>query len=128
MTVDMQQLSRRERQIMSVIYRRERATVAEVLQEMPDPPSYSTVRALLVILEKKGAVRHILEGQRYIYLPTAPSRQTAQSALQQVVQTFFAGSVESTVLALLDSADIDLSAEKLSQLEKLISEAKLEGR
>lgn len=128
MTVDMQQLSRRERQIMSVIYRRERATVAEVLAEMPDPPSYSTVRALLAILEKKGAVRHILEGQRYIYLPTSPSRQTAQSALQHVVQTFFAGSVESTVLALLDSADTNLSAEKLSQFEKLISEAKLEGR
>ena len=87
-------LSRRERQIMDVIYTRGSATVQEVVQEIPDPPSYSAVRAMLRVLEEKEHVRHREDGPRYVYLPTVPRDEARQSALRQLVRTFFDGSAE----------------------------------
>ncbi|HEY9230230.1 MAG TPA: BlaI/MecI/CopY family transcriptional regulator, partial [Gemmatimonadaceae bacterium] len=96
------QLSRRERQIMDVIYRRGRATAAEVLQDIPDPPSYSAVRALLRLLEEKGHVHHEQDGPRYVYAPTVNRDRARRSALKHVVRTFFDGSATDAVAALLD--------------------------
>ena len=121
-------LSRRERQIMDVIYQRGQATASEVLEGLPDPPSYSAVRALLRVLETKGHARHKQEGNRYIYLPSQPRNRAAQSALTQVVQTFFGGSVEQTVAMLLSDADTRLSEAELSRLAELIEQAKEGGR
>ena len=117
-------LSRRERQIMDILYRREQATAAEVMEALPDPPSYSAVRALLRILEDKGHVRHMQEGTRYVYLPTQPRQSAARGALAQVVQTFFGGSVEKVVATLLSDTDTRLSDEELSRLAALIEQAK----
>src|SRR3954466_11091420 len=89
-------LSRRERQIMEVIYRRGQATAAEVMEEMPDPPSYSAVRAMLRVLEEKGHLRHDQQGPRYVFLPTVPRDKARRSALKQLVRTFFDGSAEQT--------------------------------
>src|SRR3954468_13494467 len=96
------QLSRRERQIMDVIYRRGRATAAEVLEDIPDPPSYSAVRAMLRLLEEKGHVRHEQDGPRYIFLPTVNRDRARKTALKHVVRTFFDGSATDAVAALLD--------------------------
>jgi BlaI family transcriptional regulator, penicillinase repressor len=121
-------LSRRERQIMDALHQRGRATAAEVQFSLPDPPSYSAVRALLRILEEKGHVKHEREGARYIYVPRA-SRETARrSALKRVVSTFFEGSVAKTMAALLETADTRLSDEELQQLKQQIDKARKEGR
>src|SRR4030088_1771446 len=95
-------LSRRERQIMDVIYRRGRATAAEIHESIPDPPGYSAVRAMLRVLEEKGHVRHEEEALRYVFLPTASLARATRSALAHVVTTFFEGSAERAVAALLD--------------------------
>ena len=121
-------LSRRERQIMDIIYRRERATAAEVLEDMSDPPSYSAVRALLRVLEEKGHVRHEQDGPRYVFLPTLPREEARQSALQQMLSTFFDGSAEQAVAALLDLSSSDLSEEELAKLAQMIDQARREGR
>ncbi|MEN8375070.1 MAG: BlaI/MecI/CopY family transcriptional regulator [Gemmatimonadota bacterium] len=121
-------LSRRERQIMDVLYRRGRASVAEVRSGIADPPSYSAVRALLRVLEDKGHARHEEEGPRYVYLPTVPRTEARDSALKHMVRTFFDGSTAQAVAALLGEARTDLSAEELSALSQLIEEAKDEGR
>lgn len=119
-------LSRRERQIMDVVYQRGEATAAEVLDALPDPPSYSAVRALLRVLEGKGHVRHRRQGPRYVFLPTV-SRETARrSALARVVQTFFDGSNQAAVAALIDQST--LSQADLDRLEHLIDRARQEGR
>ena len=118
-------LSRRERQIMDIIYQHSQASVADVLENLPDAPSYSTVRALLRILEEKGHLTHQKDGPRYIYRPTQPRHQAGQSALQQVVQTFFDKSVERTVAALV--ADAEVSDEELDRLSQLIEQAKKGG-
>ncbi len=119
-------LSRRERQIMDVVYQRGEATAAEVLDALPDPPSYSAVRALLRVLEGKGHVRHRRQGPRYVFLPTV-SRETARrSALARVVQTFFDGSNQAAVAALIDQSS--LSQADLDRLEHLIDRARQEGR
>ena len=121
-------LSRRERQIMDVLHQRRRATAADVLAGLPDPPSYSAVRALLRILEEKGHVKHRRDGARYVFLPRA-SRETARrSALKRVVSTFFQGSVTQTVAALLDTADTRLSDSELRDLQQAIAQARKEGR
>jgi predicted transcriptional regulator len=117
-------LSRRERQIMDIIYQQERAAAAEVLAALPDPPSYSSVRALLGVLEAKGHLRHIKDGARYVYLPTRPRQNAARSALHQVMQTFFAGSVEQTVATLLSVSDTPLSDDEWERLSALIDQAK----
>lgn len=122
------QLSRRERQIMDVIYRLGRASAADVHDALPDRPSYSTVRALLRVLEGKGHLRHIEDGPRYIYSPTVPRERARESALRQVVSTFFGGSTEAAVAALLDISNERLSDSELNRLAGLIAQAKKEGR
>jgi predicted transcriptional regulator len=120
------QLSRRERQIMDVIYRRGRATAAEVLQDIADPPSYSAVRALLRLLEEKGHVHHEQDGPRYVYLPTVNRERARRSALTHVVRTFFDGSATDAVAALLDNEAVDHA--ELDRLSALIEQARKEGR
>lgn len=115
------QLGKRERQIMEAVYRRGRATAAEVLADLPDPPSYSSVRAMLRYLEDKGRLRHEQDGPRYVYLPTAPGEDVRNSALQHVVRTFFSGSVSTAVAALLE--DRKLSPEEYRRLSSLIEDA-----
>jgi predicted transcriptional regulator len=121
-------LSRRERQIMDIIYRHGQATAAEVLERMPDPPSYSAVRAMLRILEEKGHLRHEQQGPRYVFLPTLPRDQARRSALRQLLQTFFDGSAEQAVAALLDMSGPQLSEEELQRLARRIDQARKEGR
>lgn len=117
-------LSRRERQIMDVIYERRQATAAEVADAIPDPPSYSAVRALLRILEAKGYVRHEQQGLRYVFIPTVRHDSARRSALKGVVRTFFNGSVEQTVAALLGQQK--LSPDELQRLSALIDKARKE--
>jgi predicted transcriptional regulator len=121
-------LTRREREIMDILHRRGRATAHEVLAELPDPPSYSAVRALLRLLEERGHVRHTQEEQRYVYRPTVGRTDARRSALAHVVKTFFAGSVEQTVAALVESSRTRLSQDELDRLSDLIDRAKKEGR
>ena len=121
-------VSRRERQIMDALYARGRASAAEVMESMPDPPSYSAVRAMLRLLEEKGLVRHEQEGQRYIYVPTVPAERASRSALTRLVQTFFGGSAEQAVAALLDMERSNLDDEQLDRLAKLIERAREEER
>src|SRR5215475_5616050 len=121
-------LSRRERQIMDAIYRRGQATAAEVLADLPDPPSYSAVRAMLRVLEEKGHLRHEQQGPRYVFLPTVPRDKARRSALRQLVQTFFDGSTEQAVAALLDLSSAKLSDDQLDRLSQLIDQARKEGR
>ncbi len=118
-------LSRRERQIMDVVYQHGHASVADVLADLPDPPSYSTVRALLRILEEKGHLTHEKDGPRYIYRPTQPRHQAGRSALKQIVQTFFDKSIEKTVAALVSDAEV--SDDELDRLSRLIEQAKKGG-
>jgi len=122
------ELSRRERQIMSVVHRLGRATAAEVLAEMPDPPSYSAVRAMLRILEDKGQLKHEQDGPRYVYSTTMPVERAGRSALRDVVTTFFAGSAEEAVATLIDMHERKLSGEELDRLADLINRAREEGR
>jgi len=121
-------LSRRERQIMDVLHRLRRATVAAVKDELPSPPGYSAVRALLRILEAKGHVRHTIDGPRYLYEPVAPRAAQRQSALRHLVRTFFDGSVEDAVAALIESADTKLARKQLDDLARRIAAARREGR
>ncbi|PYO93330.1 MAG: CopY family transcriptional regulator [Gemmatimonadetes bacterium] len=121
-------LSRREREIMDVIYRAGRATAAEVLDQLADPPSYSAVRALLRVLEEKGHLRHEEEGPRYVFAPTVPRARARQSALRQILHTFFDGSTEQAVAALLDLSSAKLSDEELDRLSRMIADARKEGR
>src|SRR5437588_5399534 len=106
-------LSRREREIMDVIYRAGRASAAEVLDQLTDPPSYSAVRALLRVLEDKGHLRHEEDGPRYVFLPTVPRERARQSALRQILHTFFDGSTEQAVAAVLDLSSTKLSGDVL---------------
>jgi predicted transcriptional regulator len=121
-------LSRRERQIMDIIYRQGQATAAEVLEHLPEPPSYSAVRAMLRVLEEKGHLRHEEQGPRYVYLPTLPREKARSSALKQLVQTFFEGSREQAVAALLGMSSEPISDEELDRLAELIDQARKEGR
>jgi predicted transcriptional regulator len=122
------QLSRRERQIMDVVYRLGKATVSDVLERLPDPPSYSAVRALMRILEEKGHLSHEQDGPRYVYLPTVPRDAAQASALSHLVRTFFGGSAEAAVAALLDLPEHGMSEGELSRLSRLIDEARGQGR
>jgi predicted transcriptional regulator len=121
-------LSRRERQIMDVIYTRGAVTVQEVVDEIPDPPSYSAVRAMLRVLEEKGHVKHREEGPRYVYVPTVPRDEASRSALRQLVRTFFDGSAEQAAAALLDMSGSDLTEQELDRLQEVIESARKEGR
>jgi predicted transcriptional regulator len=118
------QLTRRERQIMDVLYRLERATAAEIQEGLPETPNYSTVRAQLRVLEEKGHVRHEEEGLRYIYVPTLPRNAARRSALRHLMETFFDGSTEKVVAALVGGEVSRLSPDELERLSRLIAEAK----
>ncbi len=123
-----EQLSRRERQIMEIVYRNGSASAAEVHAAMADRPSYSAVRALLRVLEGKGHLRHRQDGPRYVYSPTVPRDRARRSALQRVVGTFFAGSVSDTVAALLDLEAATLDDGELERLSALVAEAQQKGK
>jgi predicted transcriptional regulator len=122
------QLGRRERQIVEVLYRRGKASVAEVLAELPDPPSYSAVRGMLGLLEEKGYVRHKRDGMRYVYTPAIAPAKARQSALRQLVSTFFEGSPLAAAAALLEMSGDKLSAEEREQLAALIARREKEGQ
>jgi predicted transcriptional regulator len=119
-------LSRRERQIMDVIYAHGQATAAEVTAALADPPSYSAVRALLRILEQKGHLRHQQDGPRYVFLPTVPRDRARRSALRNLVRTFFDGSSAQAAAALIDQSQ--MSDEDFQRLSQAIDKARKEGR
>lgn len=121
-------LSRRERQMMDILYQMGRATAAEIHQALPDPPTYSAVRAKLRVLEEKGHIRHEEENLRYVYLPVVARDTARRSALRHMVSTFFGGSVEQTVAALLDLSAAGLPKSDLDRISKLIAEYKEEAK
>lgn len=121
-------LSRRERQTMDVIYRLGEATAREIRANLPSPPSYSTVRALLKVLGEKGHVKHRYRGPRYVYKPKVGREKARQAVLDQVVQNFFDGSAAQVVNALLDRSPVSLSEEDLERMSRLIEKARKEGR
>src|ERR1700683_505016 len=121
-------LSRRERQIMDVLFARGRATGQESQEGLPDKPNYSSVRTILRVLERKGYVRHVEEGMRYVYEPTVPRQAASRSALERIIRTFFDGSAKEAVAALLDPAAFDLSEKELSELARIIDRAKKERK
>jgi BlaI family penicillinase repressor len=120
-------LTRRERQIMDVLYRRTRATAAEVMADLPGDPNYSTVRTQLRVLEDKGHVRHEEEGLRYVYAPAVPRHAARKSALKHLVETFFDGSAEQVVAAVLGGEASRLSDDDLDRIAALVAEARKEG-
>ena len=124
---DHRTFSKRERQIMDILYRRGRASAAEVMEELPADTSYSTVRTQLRVLEEKGHVRHEAQGPRYVYLPAVPRHAARKSALRHLVNTFFDGSAEKTVAALLGGESSRLTDEELDRLAGLIAKARKEG-
>jgi predicted transcriptional regulator len=113
---------------MDVIYARGRATAAEVRDDLPDPPSYSAVRAMLRILEDKGHLVHEADGPRYVFMPTVPRERARQTALETVVRTFFGGSPEHAVAALLDLDDANLDRDALGRIAEMIEDARKDGR
>lgn len=121
-------LSRRERQIMDLLYEREKASVQEVMDGIADPPSYSAVRAMLRTLEEKGRVTHVEDGRAYIYQPTIRKDAARQGALTHLLKTFFDGSTEKAVAALLDLKGPRLSQAELDRVADLVEQAKQEGR
>lgn len=122
------QLGRRERQIVEALYRLGKASVAEILAELPDPPSYSAVRGMLALLGDKGYVRHKREGMRYIYTPAVAPAKARRSALRQLVSTFFEGSPLAAAAALLEMSGEELSADERDQLSALIARREREER
>lgn len=124
---DHRDLSRRERQILDILYKHGRATAADVQAALPEPPSYSAVRALLRILEEKGHVRHEQDGPRYMYLPTVARDNAQRSALRHILQTFFNGSAEQAISALLDDTSGRLSPAELDRLARMIDTARKSG-
>lgn len=127
-TPSFHELSRRERQALDLVYRRERATANEVMADMDDPPSYSSVRSVLRLLEKKGFLRHEQEGPRHVYIPTIRRDRARRSALKHVLETFFNDSPEEVVTALLDVSKSRLSERDLEKIAGLIKKARGEGR
>ena len=121
-------LTRRERQIMDILYRRGRATAGEVLEDLTGEPSYSTVRAQLRVLEDKGHVRHEEHGLRYVYVPTLPRHEVRQSALKHMIDTFFEGSTQKVVAALLGNEGSRISREELDTIAELVEKARKAGR
>ncbi|MGA2273601.1 MAG: BlaI/MecI/CopY family transcriptional regulator [Bryobacteraceae bacterium] len=122
------QLSRRERQILEILYERGKASATEVRQAMPDAPGYSAVRALLRVLEEKGHVRHEEQGPKYVYLPVVARNKARRSAVKHVMDTFFSGSPEQIVAALLDVSAARLTREELDRMAAMIEQAKREGK
>jgi len=125
---EQKKLSRRERQIMDIIYQLQEATAARVLESLPDPPSYSAVRALLKVLEEKGHLTHKQEGPRYVFIPTLPREEARENALKHLLKTFFDNSTEKAVAAILDISEDKLSDDDYDRLTRLIENARTEGR
>jgi predicted transcriptional regulator len=123
-----QAVSRRERQIMDVLYARGRASANEIQEALPDEPSNSTVRTILRVLERKGLVHHIEEGLRYVFLPTVPRTAARKSALQRVLRTFFDGSAKEAVAAFLDPGAFSLSKDDLDELARMVDSARKEAK
>jgi predicted transcriptional regulator len=121
-------VSRRERQIMDAVYALGQATVAEVLERIPDPPSYSAVRAMLGKLERKGYLKHEEHGPRYVYVPTVAREDAQETALQRVLRTFFDDSPTKAVAAILDLSAVDLSDKEIDEMAKLVEQARRRGR
>ncbi len=126
-TAQHRDLSRRERQILDILYERGQATAADVQAALPEPPSYSAVRALLRILEDKGHVHHQQDGPRYVYVPTIARDNAKRSALKHMLKTFFDGSAEQAISALLDENSSNLSPAELDRLARLIDTARKSG-
>lgn len=120
-------LSRRERDIMDILFRRGRVTAEEVMRELSGDPSYSTVRTQLRVLEEKGHVRHVEEGRRFVYMPAVARSAARKAALRHVVETFFEGSVERVVAALLGGEAMRLSDDELQRIQSLVDKAKKDG-
>src|ERR1044072_9805583 len=127
MADNLDDLGRRERQIMDILFRRGQATAAEVLADLADPPSYSAVRGMLRLLETKGHVRHEWDGPRHVYLPKASRTDAQKSAARHVLTTFFNNSMEAAVAAMLGVADKTVSKEELERLAKLVERARKNG-
>ncbi|HTQ06499.1 MAG TPA: BlaI/MecI/CopY family transcriptional regulator [Polyangiaceae bacterium] len=121
-------LTRREREIMDIVYKHGRATAQEVLAELAEPPSYSAVRALMRLLEERGHLKHKSEGTRYVYFPAVPRGEARRRALSHLVSTFFDGSVEQTMLALVENSRARLAPEELDRLAEIVERARKEGR
>jgi predicted transcriptional regulator len=121
-------LSRREREIMDILYQRGRASAADVLEAMPEPPSYSAVRAMLRILEEKGHLRHENEGLKYVFIPVVTRDKAKRSAVKHLVDTFFRESPAQIVAALLDVSAKRLTREELDRMSEMIEQAKREGK
>ncbi|HTR38047.1 MAG TPA: BlaI/MecI/CopY family transcriptional regulator [Bryobacteraceae bacterium] len=121
-------LSRRERQIMDVLFARGRATGPQIQEGLPDQPHYSSVRTILRVLERKGYVRHAIEGMRYVYEPTVQRQAASRSALERIIRTFFDGSAKRAVAALLDPAVFHLSKKELDELAQMIEQAQKEKK
>jgi len=121
-------LGRRERQIMDIVYAKGQATVTEVLEALPDPPSYSATRAMLNLLEEKGHLRHTEAGRKFVYQPTVPREKARRSAVHNLLHTFFGGSVSEAVATMIEQDRKNLTPEDLDRLARLIDEAKKEGR
>ena len=124
---DQATLTRRERQIMDILYKRGRATAGEVMEDLPGDPHYSTVRTQLRVLEGKGHVTHEEHGLRYIYMPAVPRRAARKSALRHLVDTFFDGSAEQVVAAVLGGEGSKVSEEELDRIAELVAKARKEG-
>ena len=123
-----QGLSRRERQIMDLLYRMGRATAAEIHEALPDPPSYSAVRAMLRVLEEKKHIRHEEKDLRYVFMPVVPREKARRSAIRHMLDTFFEGSPEQAVATLLDVSARDLTDEEIDRMARRIEKARKEGR
>jgi BlaI family transcriptional regulator, penicillinase repressor len=121
-------LSRRERQIMDILFQRGKASASEVREVMEDAPSYSAVRAMLRVLEEKGHVRHQEEGLRYVYLPTVAKEKAKRAAVKHMLDTFFNGSPEQIVAALLDVSSTELTKDELDRMAAMIEKARKEGK
>lgn len=121
-------LSRRERQVMDILYRRGEATVAEVMADLPDPPTYSAVRSILRILMEKGIINHREDGPRYVYLPAVNTDRAADDAMKHVIRTFFDGSAQQAVAAVLRMSDATLTDDEIAALSERISKARISGR
>jgi BlaI family transcriptional regulator, penicillinase repressor len=121
-------LSRRERQVMDILYRRNEATVAEVMADLPDPPTYSAVRSILRILMEKALITHREDGPRYVYLPAVTTERAREDALKHVIRTFFDGSAEQAVAAVLRMSDATLSDAEVESLRQRISRTRKSGR
>lgn len=120
-------LSRRERQVMDILYRHSGATVAEIMAELPDPPTYSAVRSVLRILGEKGLIKHKEDGPRYVYSPAEATERARDDMLAHVVRTYFAGSPEQAVTALLRMSDVDLPDAEVERLRESIRRARQNG-